>query len=181
MLQDPQQAHARTALGRFPPGVSGNPKGKESLAQRRARHAAMMDDIERDIGGELSPADRILVSKAVDLLMAKPRLHNDRVRAINAADRILQRIRERRAPKRAPADPWLVSLVDHEDRARAGPATPLAGGSNDRAGERPCASGEPFAGEEPLGRRIERARIGDVVRIGNVEVEIIAADDESAE
>jgi hypothetical protein len=118
----------------------------------------MMVDIERDIGGgELSPADRILVAKAVDLLMAKPRSHNDRVRAINAADRILQRIRDRRAPKRAPSDPWLVELVDHDKDHSQGaastsdemlnPATPLAGKSNERAGEPRCANGEHFAGE----------------------------------
>jgi hypothetical protein len=98
----------------------------------------------------------------------------------------------------------------HEDRAQPGsardgmrdPATPPAGERNGRTGERPCASGEHFESEgerddhvnetergngeilpeeESFERRIERARIGDVVRIGNVEVEIIADDDESAE
>jgi hypothetical protein len=156
--QQSRQSRPRHAGGN-PAWVKGipspYPNGRESVAQRRARHAAMMADIERDIGGDLSPADRILVAKAVDLLMAKPRLHNDRVRAINAADRILQRIRERRAPKRMPADPLLVSLVDHEDRAQPGsardgmrdPATPPAGGRNDRTSGLPCVSGEHFEGE----------------------------------
>ena len=137
----------------------------------------MMADVAADMGGvdALSPGDAILLAEACRLLMSRPRKHVDRVRAINAANRIVEALRERRAPKRAPSDPWLVELLD--------PASPPAGEQNERAGERPCVSGEPFEGEgeEPLRRRIERARIGDVVRIGNVEVEIIADDDESAE
>jgi hypothetical protein len=179
---------------------------------RKARRDARMNDLAAEFGGveALSPGDRRFLTEAVDLLLSikNTTSDNDKVRIVNATNRIVQGIRSRHATaKRANVDPWLVELIDHEDRAQANapgsardgmcvPATPLAGGSNERASERPCACGEHFEGEgddhsdapergdgetlpeeEPFERRVQRARIGDIVRVGDVEIEIIADDE----
>ena len=52
----------------------------------------------------LTPADHILLARAVDLLLSRPSSANDRVRVTNAATRILAGIRRRQPPK-APAPP----------------------------------------------------------------------------
>jgi hypothetical protein len=198
---------ARLPDGTFRPGYSGNPRGPRSRKQIRDER---MIELAAEFGGveALSPGDKAMLGQAADLLnsIRKTTNDNDRVRIINTVNRIVQGIRERHAPKRVPSDPWLVTLVDREDRSQtnavangeiSSPATPPAAERNGRTGERPCASGEHFEGEdgghvgerspseavvddEPLARRVERARIGDVVRIGHVEIEIIADDDEAA-
>jgi hypothetical protein len=146
---------ARLPDGTFRRGYSGNPRGPRS---RKQRHDERMNDLASDLGGvaALSAGDKTMLSHAVDLLLSikKGTTDQDRVRITNTATRIIERIRLRRAPKRASSDPWLVELLDpHEDRsqtstsgsARDGirdPAAPLTGEQNERAGERPCASGE---------------------------------------
>jgi hypothetical protein len=145
--------------GTYAPGYSGNPRGPLS---RKARRDARMNDLAAEFGGveALSPGDRRFLTEAVDLLLSitKTTNENHKVRIVNAVNRIVQGIRSRHATaKRENVDPWLVTLVDHEDRsqstpgsARDGmcvPATPPAGERNDRTGERPCASGEPFESE----------------------------------
>jgi hypothetical protein len=139
-------------------GVSANPAGRESAAARRARREAMLVEIANDIGcgvEALSFTDRLLLTRAIELLDTKPTSHVDRVRAATAGTKLLQQVRERH-PRREPLDPWSpLTLVDpHEHLSRASPvesagdpATPLAGERNGRAGERPCESDEPFEGE----------------------------------
>jgi hypothetical protein len=77
------------------------------------RHAALLrdltHDLERDLGAVLTATDRVLIERAAHLLLARPRSHNDRVRAANTADRIIQRIRERHnASRRSPEDALLI-------------------------------------------------------------------------
>jgi hypothetical protein len=129
-------------------GVSGNPEGSRLVIERRAALVANIErDLERDVGA-LTATDRVLIGRAADLLLARPRSHTERVRSTNTATRIIERIRERRHDKQQPTD-WLVTL-NAPDSARDGmcaSATPLAGEQNGRTGARPCASGEPFESE----------------------------------
>jgi hypothetical protein len=166
--------------GTFRPGFSGNPRGPLS---RKARRDARMNDLAAEFGGidALSPGDRRFLTEAVDLLLSitKTTNENNKVRVVNAVNRIVSGIRERRASKRAPSDPWLVELIDHEDRSQTNAVAP-AGGGDDHAGEPASGHGEAVPEEESFERRVERARIGDIVRVGDVEIEIVADDDDEA-
>ena len=127
------------------------------IERRAALVANIKRDLERDVGA-LTATDRVLIGRAADLLLARPRSHTERVRSTNAATRIIERIRDRRhAAKQQPTDPWLITLDPHEDRSQASapgsardgmcdPAT-LASERNKRTSERPCANGERFEGE----------------------------------
>jgi hypothetical protein len=149
-------------------GVSGNPEGARLVIERRA---ALVRDIERDLErdvGALTATDRVLIGRAADLLLARPRAHTERVRATNTATRILASIRDRHAAKREPEGGVLT--LRPEDGAV---------GRNDGPPDEPT-HGHCEAILNELGRRVQRARIGDIVRIGDVEVEIIADDDDEA-
>jgi hypothetical protein len=130
-------------------GVSGNPEGARLVIERRAALVVNIErDLERDVGA-LTATDRVLIGRAADLLLARPRSHTERVRSTNTATRIIERIRERRHDKQQPTD-WLVTL-NAPDSAGDGMRDPATPGSNDRASERPCASGEPFESEADEG------------------------------
>jgi hypothetical protein len=114
------------------------------------------------------------LTEAVNLLLSitKWTTENDKVRIINAANRVVHGIRKRHAAaKREPAaDLWGGPLV----------LAPLPDRARDPARE-PKRKQEP---EQPaLDPRIANARIGDKLEIGGVEVEVVddpPDDDEAA-
>ena len=80
-----------------------------------------MADLASDVGGvaALSRSDRILLGRAVDLLLRKAGTHNDHVRAVNTAMRVVEAIR-RRVPKPEPPGPSLADyLVSKTAKAEA--------------------------------------------------------------
>jgi hypothetical protein len=86
-----QQTEQRRSRGRpFVKGVSGNPNGSRLIIERRGRMEA---EIAADLGGNLSAVDRVLLSRGVELLTRKPRSHTDAVRLVNAATRIIDKLR----------------------------------------------------------------------------------------
>jgi hypothetical protein len=76
------------------PGQSGNPAGRRS---RKVRYDKLMGELACDMGGldALSGGDRIMLGRAVDLLLSRPTTDVDRVRATNAAARLVKDIRGR--------------------------------------------------------------------------------------
>jgi hypothetical protein len=91
MQQNLQQREQRRPRGRpFPKGQSGNPGGSRLIIERRAKMEA---EIAHELGDDLSATDRILLSRAVELLTRRTRSHTDSVRGLNTAHRILQSLR----------------------------------------------------------------------------------------
>jgi hypothetical protein len=58
-----------------------------------AAKAALKAEITAELGGSLSTADAILVTRVVELLVVRPKSHTDAVRAANTANRILRALR----------------------------------------------------------------------------------------
>jgi hypothetical protein len=111
---DQQQDHSRVIGRPFPKGTSGHPQG--GGLSRKKRRMDVMAQLAADMGGgleRLSEGDRILLARAVDLLMSRPSSPNDRVRLTNAATRILSGIRRRQPPRKPvlPPSPSLSSLI----------------------------------------------------------------------
>jgi hypothetical protein len=98
----------------WPRGQSGNPAGSRLIIERRA---AIEADLVRDLGGDLSPADHMLLSRGVELLCRKPRSHTDAVRLVNAGTRIIDKLRDKYT-KRTPTDG--ASELDQYLRSRGG-------------------------------------------------------------
>jgi hypothetical protein len=59
--------------------------------------AALKAEIVAELGGKLSAADAILLTRAVELLVVRPKSHTDAVRAANTANRILRTLRAKYA------------------------------------------------------------------------------------
>ena len=83
-----------------------NQRGRFALrndAYRRGvvRRATLRAEITAELGGNLSTADAILLTRAVDLLAGRPKSHTDAVRATNTANRILRTSRAKYAAKQA--------------------------------------------------------------------------------
>jgi hypothetical protein len=156
MEQSAEQSARRPArhAGGNPAWVKGisspYPDGRESAQARREQHLKLMTDVAADMGGvdALSPGDAILLAEACWLLMSKPRKHVDRVRAINTANRIIEALRERHAPKRQPTDPYLTLLDPGEERQNKHAGTP-----------------KPEAEKPALDPRLERAKAGDRIKV----------------
>jgi len=75
-----------------------NQRGRFSArnqAYRRgvALKAALKAEITAELGGNLSTADEILLARAVELLVVRPKSHTDAVRATNTANRVLRTLR----------------------------------------------------------------------------------------
>jgi hypothetical protein len=62
-----------------------------------AARAALKAEITAELGGSLSTADAILLTRAVELLIVRPKSHTDAVRATNTANRILRTLRAKYA------------------------------------------------------------------------------------
>jgi hypothetical protein len=84
----------RNQRGRFTPGNKAYHRG---IAAR----AALKAEITAELGGNLSTADAILLTRAVELLIVRPKSHTDAVRATNTANRILRVLRAKYADQGA--------------------------------------------------------------------------------
>jgi hypothetical protein len=75
-----------------------------------ATKAALKAEIIAELGGSLSAADAILVTRAVELLVVRPKSHTDAVRAANTANRILRTLRAKYAAEQTMPLPAPYSL-----------------------------------------------------------------------
>jgi hypothetical protein len=94
--------------------VDRNQRGRFTLgndAYRRgvAAKAALKAKIAAELGGNLSATDEILLTRAVELLIIRPKSRTDAVRAINTANRILQSLRAKYQ-----SDEIVPSLAEYE-------------------------------------------------------------------
>jgi hypothetical protein len=105
--QNSQRAKQR---GRpWPPGTSGNPAGSRVHNPQRQ---TLQADIEAELGGQVSPADKLLLQRAIELLTRRARSHVDAVRGTNLAHRILTSLRTKYTAAKAQAgDPGLEELL----------------------------------------------------------------------
>jgi hypothetical protein len=83
-------AEGRNQRGQF---TSRNQAYRRGVAAR----AALKAEITAELGGSLSAADAVLLTRAVELLVVRPKSHTDAVRAANTANRILRTLRAKYA------------------------------------------------------------------------------------
>jgi hypothetical protein len=83
-------ASDRNQRGQF---ISRNDAYRRGVAAK----AALKAEITAELGGNLSTADAILLTRAVELLAVRPKSHTDAVRAANTANRILRTLRAKYA------------------------------------------------------------------------------------
>jgi len=102
----------RQADGRFPPGVSGNPDGRERIAQRRARIAAKVEGWVAELGGKVGAAEREMLQRAAELSMHKPQRNEDAVRTANTISKLLAQAGFNRHRKRRESAEQQVPLRD---------------------------------------------------------------------
>ena len=95
----------RNQRGRFTPGNKAYRRGV-------AAKAALKAEITAELGGSLSTADAILLTRAVELLTVRPKSHTDAVRAANTANRILRALRAKYAATPPPQLPTARELLD---------------------------------------------------------------------
>jgi hypothetical protein len=103
--QGGQQQPQRRVYGRpFPPGVSGNPAGKMTAAERRARLDRMVEDWVAELGGRVGSAERMLLRRAAELSLVRPHRNEDHVRTANTISKLLAQagFRKDRPRKRQP-------------------------------------------------------------------------------
>jgi len=95
----------RNQRGRFTPGNKAYRRGVVA-------RAALKAEITAELGGSLSTADAILLTRAVELLTVRPKSHTDAVRAANTAYRILRALRAKYAATPPPQLPTARELLD---------------------------------------------------------------------
>jgi hypothetical protein len=110
-----QRPQEPTVRGRpFPPGVSPNPHGRPTKAQRLEQLRAKMAELAVRFGG-LEVLDSIELERirlaATLILRSQNQRANDYVRLINSADRLLARVEKSRRCKPRPVSP--ASPNDH--------------------------------------------------------------------
>ena len=91
-------AEDHNRFGRF---ASRNEAYRHGVAVR----AALKAEISAELGGSLSAADAMLVMRAVELLVVRPKSHTDAVRAANTANRILRTLRAKYAVEQTVPSP----------------------------------------------------------------------------
>jgi hypothetical protein len=89
-MTDTQTAQNRYP-NRWPGGTSGNPRGGESKAAREARISAIVADWTRPYGGpsNLPPANVLLLRRAADLSLQRPRRIDEQVRPANSISKLM--------------------------------------------------------------------------------------------
>ncbi len=99
-MQVSQQAQHQ-ADGRFAPGASGNPLGRESRAAKLARRDARAAELAAEFGGldALTAVERVMIQQAAELLLGNPRSAEDKVRYANTIARLLGAVRKRRGER----------------------------------------------------------------------------------
>jgi hypothetical protein len=70
-------------------GVSGNPRGSESAAARRARVAAKVETWVQELGSKVGAVERDLLQRAAEMSLIRPRRHEDLVRVTNTISKLL--------------------------------------------------------------------------------------------
>jgi hypothetical protein len=116
MQQAEQRTHQHRVRGRpFPPGVSGNPGGKLSAAERRSRLDHMVEQWVAELGGRVGTAERMLLRRAAELSLVRPHRNEDHVRTVNAVSRLLAQagFRKNRPRRRQPT---MVAALGEGDR-----------------------------------------------------------------
>jgi hypothetical protein len=85
------------------PGISGNGRGRLSVAEWRALVEAKVAELAAEYGGveRLSAIERVMVEQAAVLLLRRPRRGEDPVRKANVVARLLGHLKHKR--QRAPA------------------------------------------------------------------------------
>ena len=91
-------AEDHNRFGRF---ASRNEAYRHGVAVR----AALKAEISAELGGSLSAADAILLTRAVELLVVRPKSHTDAVRSANTANRILRTLRAKYAVEQTVPSP----------------------------------------------------------------------------
>jgi len=79
--------------------------GENGHTRKAAERARLESEIFAELGGSLSAADAMLVTRAVELLIARPKSHTDAVRAANTANRILRTLRAKYAAEQTVPSP----------------------------------------------------------------------------
>jgi hypothetical protein len=103
-----QREGQRRVYGRpFPPGVSGNPRGSLTAAERRARLDAMVANWVSELaelGIRAGTAERLLLRRAAELSQVRPHRNEDHVRTVNTISKLLAQagFRKDRPRKRKP-------------------------------------------------------------------------------
>jgi hypothetical protein len=123
--QKPKQAKPRGGNPNWARGVSQNPRGRETKAEREARRDAIIAAWADPFGGVavLRSAELTLLREAAELSMCKPRNSEDRVRHANTISKILAQVgfvgkRDRRRQAEPP------SRFDHVRPLRRGLSQP---------------------------------------------------------
>jgi len=98
-----------------------NQRGQFTLrndAYRRgvAARAALKAELIAELGGNVSTADAILLTRIVELLVVRPKSHTDAVRAANTVNRILRVLRVKYAAGQITAGHPLMTARELLDR-----------------------------------------------------------------
>jgi hypothetical protein len=88
--QMPVQAGRPRGNPTWRPGVSANPRGRETAAERQQRRDAVIASWTGD--RSFSPAALVLLQQAADLSMTRPRTDVERTRRANTIARILRQV-----------------------------------------------------------------------------------------
>src|SRR6516164_6429349 len=77
--------------------------GENHHTRKAAERLQLESEIIAELGGSLAAADAILLTRAVELLIVRPKSHTDAVRAANTANRILRTLRAKYAAEQPPS------------------------------------------------------------------------------
>src|SRR5262245_40114310 len=97
-MQVPEQDHEHrhrphnpTGNPKWLPGVSQNPRGRESKAQRQVRIENKARELAVEFGGfeAMSAVDQVLLTQAAIVLLRRPKSAEDVVRCANSVQRLL--------------------------------------------------------------------------------------------
>ena len=103
--------------------MSGNPDGRERIAQRRERIAAKVEGWIAELGGKVGAAEREMLQRAAELSMHKPRRNEDAVRTANTISKLLAQAgfhRHRRRKEEPSALPRLAFGERDQGRGSSG-------------------------------------------------------------
>jgi hypothetical protein len=103
--------------GRFRPGQSGNPRGRLSRAEQRARVASQVAEWATELaalGVRVGAVERGLLQRAAELSLLHPRRNEDAIRTANALSRLLSQAGFRKDRRQQPARSAVAQLVEGE-------------------------------------------------------------------
>ena len=136
MTQSAEQTAAQRPAHLWRPGQSGNPRGSESKAARKARIAAIIAEWVAPHGGTAAfgAAELALLNRAAELSLLRPRNPLDGIRAANTVARILALLglvdgRRKREPVHVPLRERLAAeiAVNESRQPPAGSVGPARG------------------------------------------------------